>query len=138
MRRGHAIGAGSPASDLHELRIACKKLRYLMEFFRSLYPAEAIGQLVRALKTFQDTLGEFQDLEVQQQQLRGFERAMAREARLPRKTREAIELLVKGLGDRQDGVRRAFRERFAEFSGLETRESFRRLFGRQGPKRVVR
>jgi CHAD domain-containing protein len=132
MRRGRAIDASSPPRELHELRIACKKLRYLMEFFRSLYPAEAIGELVKALKAFQDNLGEFQDLQVQQQQLRAFERVLAREAGLPRKTREAIGLLVGGLGERQDRVRREFRERFAAFSGSETREAFRRLFGRQG------
>jgi CHAD domain-containing protein len=132
MRRGRAIGSGSPPGEMHELRIACKKLRYLMEFFRSLYPPEAIGQLIKALKAFQDNLGAFQDLQVQQQQLKGFERTMAQEGGLPRKTREAIDLLVEHLGERQGEVRREFRARFTEFAARETRETFRRLFGYRG------
>jgi len=133
MRAGSAIRRSSPPRALHEVRIACKKLRYLMEFFRSLFPAESIGQLIKALKAFQDNLGEYQDLAVQQDQLRGFERAMAREGGLPAKTREAMERLVEHLAGRQAEVRQHFAERFAEFSGEETTGTFRRLF-RAAPK----
>jgi CHAD domain-containing protein len=130
---GRAVRPASPPRALHEVRIACKKLRYLMEFFRSLFPAEAIAPLIKALKAFQDNLGEHQDLAVQQDQLRGFERAMAREGTLPAETRAAMEELVEHLATRQAEVRRQFAERFAGFSGAETRAAFRALFRDRNP-----
>ena len=41
VRMGSAIDDDSPAEDLHELRKVGKELRYLLEFFASLYPAES-------------------------------------------------------------------------------------------------
>src|SRR5258708_31931756 len=41
IRDGGAISATSPPESLHELRKRCKELRYLLEFFASLYdPAD--------------------------------------------------------------------------------------------------
>jgi len=54
---------------LHELRIDCKKLRYLLEFFASLYPEKEIDYLVKQLKKLQDNLGDFNDFSVQQKNL---------------------------------------------------------------------
>jgi CHAD domain-containing protein len=55
-------------ADLHELRIAAKKMRYAGEFFAGLFPsAEGQGRqapLVQALRALQDRLGEVQDLAV--------------------------------------------------------------------------
>jgi CHAD domain-containing protein len=130
MRGGGKIRPGSPARDLHRVRIACKKLRYLMEFFRALYPPEVVGRLIRALKVFQDNLGEYQDLEVQRDQLRRFESEMARAGALPAHTREAMEYLVETLAERQAEVRQAFAERFQEFSAPEVRAEFEGLFAK--------
>jgi CHAD domain-containing protein len=128
MRRGQAVRPRSPATDLHQVRIACKRLRYLMEFFRSLFPPEEIGLLIRALKSFQDNLGEFQDLEVQCEQLRRFEGEMARAGSLAPETRTAMERLVEDLTARQAEVRAEFAARFEAFSAPEVRGEFRRLF----------
>ena len=57
-------------SRLHKLRIACKKLRYLLEFFKSLYPEKETASLIAQLKKIQDHLGAFNDLRVQQTKLR--------------------------------------------------------------------
>ena len=65
LREGRAITDASPAADLHELRKTCKKLRYLMEFFQTLYPSKAVRGLIKQCKVLLDNLGEFQDLEVQ-------------------------------------------------------------------------
>ena len=43
-KKGAAITAASPADALHQLRLDCKKLRYLLEFFRSLYDAKTMGK----------------------------------------------------------------------------------------------
>ena len=54
---------------LHELRLDCKKLRYLLEVYGSLFPTEVVRPLTRQLRAFQDTLGRLQDLVVQAQTL---------------------------------------------------------------------
>jgi CHAD domain-containing protein len=54
---------------LHALRIECKKLRYLMEFFISLFPRKKMTRLIKQLKKLQDNLGDFNDLSVQQEYL---------------------------------------------------------------------
>lgn len=128
MRRGRAVRPRSPATDLHQVRIACKRLRYLMEVFRSLYPEDEIGLLIRTLKSFQDNLGEFQDLEVQREQMRRFEDEMARSGSLAPQTRTAMERLVENLTARQADVRAEFAARFEAFSAPEVRGEFRRLF----------
>ena len=49
LKRGKAIKRSSPDEDLHRLRIQCKKLRYTLEFFSSLFPAAGIKQAVNCL-----------------------------------------------------------------------------------------
>ena len=70
VKMGQAIDDDSPAEDLHELRKVGKELRYLLEFFASLYPAEVVKPFVKSLKGLQDQLGRFQDREVQANALR--------------------------------------------------------------------
>ena len=65
VKMGRAIDDDSPAEDLHELRKVGKELRYLLEFFASLYPADIVKPLIKTLKGLQDMLGRFQDREVQ-------------------------------------------------------------------------
>ena len=64
LKKGKAIEPETEAEALHRLRIECKKLRYLLEFFSSLYSEDEILQLINALKRLQDNLGDFNDLEV--------------------------------------------------------------------------
>ena len=68
-RRGRALSAETPAETVHELRIACKKLRYLLECFRSLFETGRVDAFIRALKRLQDDLGEYNDLQVQRRAL---------------------------------------------------------------------
>lgn len=48
---------------LHELRIACKKLRYTAEFFAAAYPPE-IAEIIEPMVRMQDLLGDVHDLDV--------------------------------------------------------------------------
>jgi CHAD domain-containing protein len=131
LKEGHAIGPDTPAPALHELRKTCKKLRYLMEFFRSLYPQKQIGQLIKALKGFQDNLGLYQDLHVQQESLIHFRQQMQGEGMLTPATEQAMGLLIKDLERRQHQVREEFAQRFARFSAKGNRHRFRHLFRRE-------
>ncbi|MDZ4737118.1 MAG: CHAD domain-containing protein [Rhodospirillaceae bacterium] len=47
--------------ELHELRIAAKKMRYLAEFFRPIYPRKASRAFLLALAELQDDLGSIND-----------------------------------------------------------------------------
>ncbi len=63
------IGAETPDEAVHQLRIQCKKLRYLMEFFAELIPPEEGAILLKLLRRLQGKLGEFNDASVQQHSL---------------------------------------------------------------------
>ena len=128
IQEGNAINAESPADDLHELRKTCKKLRYLMEFFQSLFPAEDIKVLIRTLKTLQDNLGNFQDYEVQVTTLKKFSHQMVAEGTVPPDTLLAMGMLIDGLERRQHQARDEFATRFNNFAMKENRSRFRKLF----------
>ena len=63
----HIITRDTEDEEVHELRIECKKLRYLLEFFKSLLNKKAVAKFVKQLKHLQDNLGRFNDLCVQQE-----------------------------------------------------------------------
>jgi CHAD domain-containing protein len=128
IREGDAITTASPADDLHELRKTCKKLRYLMEFFQSLYPAGNIKELIRVLKTLQDNLGDFQDYEVQVTTLKTFSHQMVAEGTVPPDTLLAMGMLIDGLERRQQQAHEEFSGRYAGFSQQKNQHRFRKLF----------
>ena len=49
-----------PPERLHSLRIACKRLRYTLEFFREVLDPDTEG-LIKSIVAIQDHLGDFQD-----------------------------------------------------------------------------
>lgn len=53
--------AGGGETALHEVRIAAKKLRYAIEFFRGLYSGKAVRRYHAKLVELQDTLGTLND-----------------------------------------------------------------------------
>ncbi|MCP4660560.1 MAG: CHAD domain-containing protein [bacterium] len=128
LKKGRAAVEEAPAEALHALRIDCKKLRYLLEFFRSLFDTAEVGQLIKALKQVQDNLGDFNDLEIQQRTLKQYAHRMHEEGLAPLDTLMAMGRLVAGLESRQDEERRRFSECFIRFSQKDNRTSFRRLF----------
>lgn len=67
-----AIGPNTPDAEIHELRIRCKKLRYLMEFFAPVFPRPALDAALKPLKRLQEHLGLFNDYSVQQESLQTF------------------------------------------------------------------
>ena len=71
VRRGRQITSESSDESLHALRIQCKRLRYLLEFFRPAYGGQLRAE-TRRLKKLQDVLGEFQDACVASEFLRRY------------------------------------------------------------------
>lgn len=128
MKEGGEISDSSPAEMLHELRKSCKKLRYLMEFFRSIYLSGQIEKLIAALKGLQDNLGDFQDLHVQAESLKEFGEQMKREGGASPDTLAAMHMLIQGLDERQQAARAEFAARFKRFCQPRNRKLFTRLF----------
>jgi len=62
-KRGRRYAALSP-QERHRFRIACKKLRYGVEFFASLYSDKEIARFLSLLRRVQDGLGELNDAHV--------------------------------------------------------------------------
>jgi CHAD domain-containing protein len=128
LKEGGAITVDTPAEVLHELRKTAKKLRYLMEFFQSLFPPRRIRQLISVLKDLQDNLGNFQDFEVQINTLRHFSQQMVDENMAPAATLLAMGMLIEGLERRKLEVREEFASRFGKFSLPENQTHFREMF----------
>jgi CHAD domain-containing protein len=74
--RAKAISPASESEAIHDLRKACKELRYLLEMFKPLCDPRAHRAVIADFKGLQDVLGEFQDGEVQAAALREFAEEM--------------------------------------------------------------
>jgi len=72
VRRGVDLDETSPAARFHRLRLDCKKLRYLLEFFGALFEGEEGAGTVATLRATQDSLGAINDLRVQREWLERF------------------------------------------------------------------
>jgi CHAD domain-containing protein len=128
LKMGRAIDDSSPHEALHDLRKQGKELRYLLEFFASLYPRAVIKPMVATLKSLQDTLGRFQDREVQAAMLVSLRDEVAALEEGPAALM-AMGLLVERLEQQQAAARAEFAERFAAFSSKRQRALVRETFG---------
>ncbi|MGW8312184.1 MAG: CHAD domain-containing protein [Desulfuromonadales bacterium] len=129
LREGLAINETSPPPALHELRISCKKLRYLLEFFQSLYPKKMLRRQIGVLKSLQDNLGDFHDLEVQADALRTFGHEMQSEqSDLPGEAFMAMGVLIDLLYRRQEIERRNFSDLFKRFAKPANQKACREMF----------
>lgn len=113
LRGGAAITDTSPDSELHRLRIEGKKLRYLFEFFRSLYDEKILDQFIKQMKKVQDNLGEFNDLSVQEHLLSARLAGLSGKGRATVRQAAALGGLITVLAAR----RRRLRADFAALSG---------------------
>lgn len=134
-RRGVRIQENSAADALHELRIEGKKLRYLLTFFAALYDQKQVKPLQKSLKRLQDNLGDFNDLDVQQQILQSFAREMQAEGLASADCLLSMGRLLEHLLDEQRRERRRFADCFQQFSSTENAKRFRRLFHATEPRR---
>jgi CHAD domain-containing protein len=100
---------------LHRLRIECKKLRYVLEFFQSLFNIKPVKSLVKKLRELQDTLGEYNDLRLQQNRLKTYINVQTRRGRTSSDLSGAINFLVTRIQQRKNELQLIFREQFADF-----------------------
>jgi CHAD domain-containing protein len=122
----------NPQDELmHALRIECKKLRYLIEFFASLFPTDKIRELINQLKRLQDNLGDFNDLSVQQEYLLNIAEELPISDIESRRALLATGSLVESLAIRQQQVKADFAETFTKFASTENQELYEQLFSNQ-------
>ena len=129
--RKHGRKAEGAKSDeaLHELRISCKKLRYLLEAFRSLYPAGDVDRAIRQLRKLQDVLGDIVDFQVQQQYLSQWQENFPGQRH--RNVKAAMDYLGRIYGRREKATKKMYQRRFDAFVSAGNRELFRSLCNRK-------
>lgn len=135
LKQGRAIDARSPVEDLHRLRKRCKKLRYLMEFFHSLYDHRDMRALIGYLKKLQDHLGALQDTEVQNLTM------MQLRSQLPDaldvETDQALDRLLTLLAERKEQIRESFHRRFASFDTPSHARRYKQAFKPQAKSKAT-
>lgn len=129
IKLGKRVQSNTPDPQVHDLRIECKKLRYLLEFFTSLFPQNEMRTVISHLKKLQDNLGDFNDLYVQQESLKKFlSQTEIGYDESKQQTMAAAGGLVSVLYQRQNAVRKKFKDNFSGFSDKETTALFTELF----------
>ena len=126
LRQGKAVQAAGDFESLHQVRKTAKKLRYLLESFRSLYPQDRIEEVIQQLKRLQNLLGTIVDYHVQQMYLTGWSTAAA--SGLPPSANKAAASLITSFNDMENKSCRKFDSRFAEFCNEDNVNRFRSLF----------
>lgn len=133
-KAGDLVRKDSPAEEYHELRKRGKRLRYALEFHSEVY-GKAAAELIKALKSLQDVLGDHQDAEVAVAQLR--------ELALPAKDRGGGSLsprtvfVMGGIAHRYRtlaaGLREEFPAAYSEVKGKRWRR-LRKAMEKERPK----
>jgi CHAD domain-containing protein len=123
------IDSTTADEEVHELRIHCKKLRYLMEFFSPMFPSRSIKELIRALKLLQNNLGLFNDYSVQQASLQSFIFEHASKGRKQDlAVAKSVGALIAMLYQKQLAERAKVIANFRNFDSLTTQRQFQTLF----------
>lgn len=125
---GARITTETPDAAVHALRIHCKKLRYLLEFFAPVFPESAFGAALRPLKRLQDTLGRFNDCSVQQASLRDFVSRLDESVGDRMEIAQSVGALIAVLHRRQLAERERIGAGFSGLNDADTREIYRGLF----------
>jgi len=130
-RDGALLRQDSPDQLFHDLRIECKKLRYQLEFFISLYPKGRISNLVSRLKKLQNGLGDFNDFYVQQETLKAYVHEMSVRSNSARDHVLAIGVLIGVLCEKQRNLKAVCMDGLKTFLNHETRQLFHDTFKAQ-------
>lgn len=123
----HAADTGSDEA-LHELRKSAKKLRYLLEAFRTLFPAKDVEQAIRQLRKLQNVLGDIVDFQVQQQYLDQWQENF--QAEQHRDVKAAMDFLGKVYARRENMTKKKFQRHYDAFVSVKNKDLFRSMCGK--------
>jgi CHAD domain-containing protein len=113
LEAGYLLTDATPPNALHGLRIECKHLRYLIEFFTDFVPEAK--HVIRRMKKLQDALGAIQDFTVQEERLRDYLEGAEIRKESPLAS-AATEELIKRVREERDSERDRVLKLFARFN----------------------
>lgn len=122
---GTSITDATPDDEVHELRIECKKLRYLLELFASLFPEKEMNRILKRLRGLQNVLGDFNDYSVQRESMLDY---LNGAKQMDKMSAAAVGALISVLHNKQLDARAHVTEKFKEFSDGKMKERFNVLF----------
>lgn len=125
-----SLNDSTPDREVHRLRIQCKKLRYMLEFFAELVPESELEALQKSLKRLQKRLGNFNDYAVQQDALLRYYQKAALEDPGHHGTQTALSVgaLIGILHQKAEEERHAILQDLDVFTDPKTRQRFQTLF----------
>ena len=112
----------------HALRIECKKLRYLMEFFSSLFSQKKMNSLIEQLKKLQNKLGDLNDLCIQQEYLLAIADELPTTNKKNKRVLVSIGSLIGALDGEMRVIRKSLRKTLTDFASPFNEQLFRDLF----------
>jgi CHAD domain-containing protein len=105
--------------DLHQLRIAFKKLRYTAEFFASLYPKKKSRAYLNKVRRLQEHLGALNDIAHVRATVARLLRADDAKARASGDLRFAAGAVAGWYGARSGGIAKRALKRYRKFRRLK-------------------
>jgi CHAD domain-containing protein len=112
-RLGHRLTTRARPTELHDLRIKSKRLRYELEFFAEVYPP--LKQTAKECKALQDLLGKLQDVYTATARLRRYSALLRKQGGDGELPPALVALRKNQLGVARD-VRRSFRATWPSFA----------------------
>ena len=131
--KGADVKVDSPDTALHKVRIQCKKLRYLLDFFCPVFPGNITAHIVRNLKKVQAVLGDFNDYSVQ---IRNIDRSLQKLAsgKSTVKNAAALGAVITKLSQEKSKKRNQFGKVFNKFSSRTTIAPLESFLKKMKPK----
>jgi CHAD domain-containing protein len=126
-RSADVVSVHSTADELHAVRIAAKKLRYLVDVTPGFYDATDMAHILDALKKLQRVLGDFNDAHVQERRFVDCADALAASGARPAAL-VAVGRLAERSRARREQARGQVVDGLARFRDRETRSVLRRAF----------
>lgn len=128
LKQGRQASTTGDRDVLHETRKTAKKLRYLLETFRSLYARDEVELVVAHCRKLQNVLGLIVDYRVQQRYLHGLADSTGGNYVFPDATHACIRHLIGTYGRLEDKAYGKFAGRFDRFAEPGAQELFKALF----------
>lgn len=99
-----SVAKGEDVEAVHDMRVASRRLRVVMQTFRPCFPKVSYRRHYRCIQQVADLLGEVRDRDVLIEELRGDEQ------RLPPDRRLAVQELINDLSTERDASRLRLQE----------------------------
>jgi CHAD domain-containing protein len=129
------IDINASDAQLHDVRVLCKRLRYLIELFGPLYRSKRLKPLMKSLKKMQEDLGAFNDCVVQQDALQRVLRThVAKTKAESREMALSVGGIVTALTHRQQIARAKSIARLSHLGSPDYEKNLRQLLTEQGAR----